>query len=203
MPVIKQLENKIRLVTIVCTVFIAGCVVISVGALLTARLMVSDAQKKVYLIDGNIPIPLHQVDDKETMAVEAKSVVAIFHEYFFTLSPDEKYIDYTITKALYLIDNSGKRQYNVLREQGFYDNIVQTNTHCTLFVDSIKFNPDSMSFEFYGRQRLERNSATVYRSLKTAGYIEKLPGRSENNPYGMSIRNWRTVENRDLDGSGN
>jgi conjugative transposon TraK protein len=200
MPVIKQLENKIRLVTIVCTVFIIGCVVISVGALLTARLMVSDAHKKVYVIDDNVPIPVHQVDDKETMSVEAKSVIAKFHEYFFTLSPDEKYIDYTVKKALYLIDNTGKTQYNVLREQGFYDNIVQTNTHCTLFIDSIHFNPDSMSFVFYGRQRLERSSATIYRELRTAGYIQKLPGRSENNPFGMSIVNWRTISNRDIDG---
>ena len=200
MPVIKQLENKIRLVTIVCVVFIAGCVVISVGALLTARMMVSDAHKKVYVIADNIPIPLNQVDDKETMTVEAKSVVAAFHQYFFTLSPDEKYIDYSIKKALYLIDNSGKRQYNLLREQGFYDNLVQTNTHCTLFVDSIHFNTDSMSFVFYGRQRLERSSATIYRELRTSGYIQKLPGRSENNPYGMSIVNWKTISNRDLNG---
>lgn len=44
--VIKHLENKIRLVGIVCTAFLVGCVIISVSSIWTARTMVTDAQKK-------------------------------------------------------------------------------------------------------------------------------------------------------------
>lgn len=198
MPVIRNLENKIKLVTIICVVVVIGCVIISIGSMLTARLMVADAHKKVYVIDGNVPIPLHQTEDAVTKSVEAKSVVEMFHQFFFTLTPDERYVDYTVKKALYLIDNTGKTQYNLLKERGFYENIIQTCTMCTVFCDSIHFNPDSMTFVYYGRQRLERNSVIVYRELKTTGQIVKLPGRSENNPYGMSIANWRTLSNRDL-----
>lgn len=46
--IIKHLENKIRLVGIICTAFLVGCVIISVSSIWTARTMVSDAQKKVY-----------------------------------------------------------------------------------------------------------------------------------------------------------
>ena len=44
--IIKHLENKIRLVGIICTAFLVGCVIISVSSIWTARTMVSDAQKK-------------------------------------------------------------------------------------------------------------------------------------------------------------
>ena len=43
--VIKHLENKIRLVGIICTAFLAGCIIISVSSIWTARTMVTDAQK--------------------------------------------------------------------------------------------------------------------------------------------------------------
>lgn len=198
MPVLKNIENKIRLVTVVLIVVVAGCVVISLGSVITARMLVSDAQKRVYVIDGNVPIPVTQKEDDVTLGIEAKSLVEMFHTFFFTLSPDEKYIEYTMKKALYLSDNSGQVQYNLLKERGFYQNVVSTNTLCTLYTDSIKFNKDSMQFVFYGRQRMERASMVVYRSLVTSGYVKKLPGRSDNNPYGMIITRWRIIDNRDL-----
>ncbi len=62
--VIKNLENKIKLVLIICSLFLVGCVVISLGSIWTARGMVSDAHQKVYVLDGNVPVlvnpsPLH------------------------------------------------------------------------------------------------------------------------------------------------
>ena len=55
--VIKNLENKIKLVGIICSLFLAGCIIISMGSIWTARTMVADAQQKVYVLDGNVPIP--------------------------------------------------------------------------------------------------------------------------------------------------
>lgn len=44
--VIKNLENKIRLVGIICTAFLVGCILISVSSIWTARTMVTDAAEK-------------------------------------------------------------------------------------------------------------------------------------------------------------
>ena len=54
--VIKNLENKIKLVMIICSLFLVGCIIISLGSIWTARGMVSDAQKKIYVLDGNVPV---------------------------------------------------------------------------------------------------------------------------------------------------
>ena len=73
--VIKNLENKIRLVGIICTAFLVGCVIISLSSIWTARTMVSDAQKKVYVLDGNVPILVNRTTMDETLDMEAKSHV--------------------------------------------------------------------------------------------------------------------------------
>ena len=188
--VIKNLENKIRLVGIICTAFLVGCVIISLSSIWTARTMVSDAQKKVYVLDGNVPILVNRTTMDETLDVEAKSHVEMFHHYFFTLPPDDKYIRYTMEKAMYLVDETGLAQYNTLKEKGFYSNILGTS--------SVAFNKEKMEFTYYGRQRIERRSNILMRELVTAGQLKRVP-RTENNPHGLLIVNWRTLLNKDIE----
>lgn len=79
--------------------------------------MVADAQQKIYVLDGNVPILVRRTSMEETLDVEAKSHVEMFHHYFFTLAPDDKYIQYTMEKAMYLVDETGLAQYNTLKEK--------------------------------------------------------------------------------------
>jgi conjugative transposon TraK protein len=195
--IIKNLENKIKLVLIICGLFLLGCTVISFGVILTARGMVSDAHKKVYVLDGNVPVLVTQSTMEETLEVEAKSHVEMFHSFFFTLAPDDKYIKYTMDKAMYLVDETGLAQYNALKERGFYNNILSTSAVFSIYCDSIHFNREDMSFTYYGRQRIERRSNLLMRELVTEGYLRRVP-RTENNPHGLLIVNWRTVLNKDL-----
>ena len=168
--VLKNVENKIKLVTIVCSIFLAGCIVISLGAVFTARQMVNDAHKQIYVLDSNVPILVKQTPQEMTLDIEAKADIDMFHHLFFTLAPDDKYIRYTIDKAMYLVDETGLAQYN----------------------------RDSLTFTYYGRQRIERRSTILWRQLITAGQLKRVP-RTENNPYGLLIINWRTLLNKDLE----
>ena len=196
--VIKNLENKIKLVMIVCTLFLVGCIVISLGSIWTARGMVSDAQKKVYVLDSNVPVLVKQTTMEETLDVEAKSHIDMFHHYFFTLAPDDKYIKYTMEKAMYLVDETGLAQYNALKEKGLYSNIMGTSAVFSIFCDSIKFDDKSMEFTYYGRQRIERRTSILTRELVTAGVLKRVP-RTENNPHGLLITTWRTLLNKDIE----
>ena len=161
--VIKNLENKIKLVMIVSCLFMVGCIIISLGSIFTAKGMVDDAHKKVYVLDGNVPILVQRTTMDETLDVEAKSHVELFHHLFFTLAPDDKYINYMMEKAMYLVDETGLAQYNAL-----------------------------------GRQRIERRTNILMRKLVTAGELKRVP-RTENNPHGLLITNWRTLLNQDLE----
>ncbi|MEZ3599026.1 MAG: conjugative transposon protein TraK [Paramuribaculum sp.] len=196
--VIKNLENKIKLVTIVCCVFLAGCVVISMSSIWTARSMVADAQKKIYVLDGTVPVLVERTTMDETLDVEAKSHVERFHHLFFTLAPDDKYIKYTMDKAMYLVDETGLAQYNTLKERGFYNNIMGTSAVFSIYCDSINFDPQKMEFKYYGRQRIERRTSILTRELVTAGQLKRVP-RTDNNPHGLLIVNWRTLLNKDIE----
>ena len=183
---------------IVCTLFLVGCIVISLGSIWTARGMVSDAQKKVYVLDSNVPVLVKQTTMEETLDVEAKSHIDMFHHYFFTLAPDDKYIKYTMEKAMYLVDETGLAQYNALKEKGLYSNIMGTSAVFSIFCDSISFDDKSMEFTYYGRQRIERRTSILTRELVTAGVLKRVP-RTENNPHGLLITNWRTLLNKDIE----
>lgn len=196
--VIKNLENKIKLVTIVCCVFLVGCVVISMSSIWTARSMVADAQKKIYVLDGTVPVLVERTTMDETLDVEAKSHVERFHHLFFTLAPDDKYIKYTMDKAMYLVDETGLAQYNTLKERGFYNNIMGTSAVFSIYCDSINFDPQKMEFKYYGRQRIERRTSILTRELVTAGQLKRVP-RTDNNPHGLLIVNWRTLLNKDIE----
>ncbi len=198
MAVIKNLENKIKLVLIVSCMFMAGCIIISLGSIFTAKGMVDDAHKKVYVLDGTVPILVQRTTMDETLDVEAKSHVELFHHLFFTLAPDDKYIKYTMEKAMYLVDETGAAQYNALKEKGFYNNIMGTSAVFSIFCDSIKFDKEKMSFTYYGRQRIERRTNILMRQLVTAGNLKRVP-RTENNPHGLLITDWRTLLNKDLE----
>ena len=196
--VIKNLENKIKLVTILCCCFLLGCILICIASIWTARGMVADAHRKVYVLDGNVPILVRQTTMGETLDVEAKSHVEMFHHLFFTLAPDDKYIRYTMEKAMYLVDETGLAQYNTLKEKGFYSNIMGTSAVFSIFCDSIQFDREKMEFTYYGRQRIERRSSILMRELVTAGKLKRVP-RTENNPHGLLIVNWRTLLNKDIE----
>lgn len=196
--VIKNLENKIKLVTIVSCMFLLGCIVVSLASIWTARSMVVDAQKKIYVLDGTVPVLVERTTMEETLDVEARSHVERFHHLFFTLAPDDKYIKYTMDKAMYLVDETGLAQYNTLKEKGFYNNIMGTSAVFSIYCDSISFDEQKMEFKYYGRQRIERRTSILTRELVTAGQLKRVP-RTDNNPHGLLIVNWRTLLNRDIE----
>lgn len=100
--VIKNLENKIKLVTIFCGFFLAGCVLISLSSIWTARMMVTDAQQKVYVLDGNVPILVQRTTMEETLDVEAKSHVEMFHHFLYISISRELIVIKRILYTLYI-----------------------------------------------------------------------------------------------------
>lgn len=198
MSIMKNYENKIKLVLIVATLVFVSCVIISLGSLFVAKGMVDDAHKNIYVLDGTVPVLVQRTTMDETLDVEAKSHIQMFHHLFFSLAPDQSYIDYTMEKAMNLADETALAQYNALREKGFYNEVIGTSSVLSIFCDSIQFNKQTMEFKYYGRQRLERRTMILIRRLVTAGRLERTP-RTENNPHGLIIRDWRTLLNEDVE----
>jgi conjugative transposon TraK protein len=157
----------------------------------------SESRKSIYILDKDIPVLAKQTDESVNRPVEYKAHVNVFHSLFFTLTPDNKYIEYQMKKAMYLIDESGIQQYNNLKEKGLFNQILSSSAVLTIQTDSIFLDVPAKFFRYYGKQRIERKSSIVVRSLITEGYLKDVP-RSQNNPHGVLIERWKTVENKDL-----
>jgi conjugative transposon TraK protein len=136
---------------------------------------------------------------KDNIPVEAKDHVKMFHHYFFTLDPDDKVIQANLSKALYLADASAKMQYDNLKENNYYSNLISGNISQEISVDSvmIDINQYPFYFRYYAKQKIIRPSTIVTRNLITEGHLRNV-ARSDNNSHGFLIEKWRTIENTDI-----
>ncbi|WP_158826941.1 conjugative transposon protein TraK [Mucilaginibacter lacusdianchii] len=198
--IIKNIETKVRLATFLS----AGSFVCALGMVglvsFFAYRQVAVARQSVYVLDASsMPLLARQTDVSMNREAEYRSDINRFHSLFFTLTPDDKYIEYQMKQAMYLVDESGVLQYNNLKEKGFFNSILSSSAVLTLQTDSIYLDMPHRYFRYYGKQKIDRRSSTIIRSLVTEGYLKDLDVRSNNNPNAVLITRWKTLENKDLD----
>ena len=195
---IQSLEQKTRLALMTVLLTIVGNVVSCGFLIFYGAKLISEERKQVYVLDGDIPFLAQRTQEEANFVMEAKADIQLFHQYFFNLAPDDDYIKWTIGKALYMADGSALKQKQGMDESGFFNDVVSTSATCTIICDSIKLDERARKFVYYGTQTIRRPSRTIRRTLITTGGLINAP-RTENNPHGLLITNWRTLKNIDLD----
>lgn len=195
----QHIDSAFRHVRGFTLLVIAGCVLITCFALFKSYQLVADANAHVYILANGKALEAFSADRRDNIPVEARDHVKTFHQYFYTLDPDDKVIQANITRALYLADGSAKREYDNLKESNYYSNIIAGNISQRIKIDSVcvDVNTSPISFRCYATQTITRSTSTVSRLLVTAGYLRNV-SRSDNNPHGFLIERWSTLENRDL-----
>ncbi|MFB0496057.1 conjugative transposon TraK protein [Mucilaginibacter sp. OAE612] len=198
--IIKNIESKIRLATFLSAgSFLCALAMVGIVSFFAYK-QVAIARKSVYVLDANsTPVLARQTDVQMNRAAEYRSDIIRFHSLFFTLTPDDKYIEYQMKQAMYLVDESGALQYNNLKEKGFFNSILSSSAVLTITMDSVYLDMPHKYFRYYGKQKIDRRSSTLTRSLVTEGYLKDLDVRSDNNPNAVLITQWKTLENKDLD----
>src|SRR3954447_25260147 len=195
----KNIDTAFRYIRTFTLVFLLCCASLSAFIMYKCYEMITAAQSKVYVLANGKAFEALSADRKDNIAVEARDHVKTFHEYFFTLDPDNKVIETNISKALYLADASAKRQYEDLKESGYYADIIAGNISQQISVDSINVNINKYPFYFkcYSTERITRATSTTTRSLITEGYLRNVT-RSDNNSHGFLIERWETLQNMDI-----
>ncbi len=195
----KNIDTAFRHIRWFSIALIAGCIALCAFTVIKSYQVVQSAQDRIYILANGKAIEAFSAERRDNIPVEARDHVKMFHHYFFTLHPDDKVIQANILKALYLADASARRQYENLRENSYYANIISGNVSQEVSIDSIRIDTNQYPFYFecHGRQRIIRTTSMVTRSLVTEGYLRTVQ-RSDNNPHGFLIERWNTIENRDL-----
>jgi conjugative transposon TraK protein len=195
----KNIDSSFRHIKIFTFLVVAGCFLLCGFVLYKSYELSASVQDNIYILAGDQAMEAFASKRKDNVLVEAKSHISLFHIYFFTLDPDDKVIEKNISKALYMADASAKKQYNNLKETGYYANIIAGNISQQISIDSITVDTKSEPYFFhcYGTERIIRPNSIVTRNLITQGYLRNV-SRSDHNPHGFLIERWETLENKDI-----
>lgn len=195
----KNINSAFRYVKTFTSFVIIGCIIITCFSLYKSYQLVAEEKSRIYILANDKALEAYSADRKDNIPVEARDHVKTFHQHFFTLDPDEKVIQSNITKALYLADGYAKRQYEMLKENGYYSEVISGNISQEINVDSVVVNTTEYPFQFrcFAVQKIIRPSSITHRSLVTQGYLRNV-SRSDNNPHGFLIEKWTTLQNNDV-----
>lgn len=195
----KNIDTAFRYVRGFTMLVIASCALICCYALYRSFELVAMMQDKVYILANGKALEAYASERKDNIEVEARDHVKTFHQFFFTLDPDDKVIKTNVSKALYLADDSAKRIYDDLKENGFYSGIISGNISQIIQIDSIAVDLKEYPYHFkcFARQHIIRTTSILKRNLITEGSLRSV-SRSDNNPHGFLIERFSTLENKDL-----
>ncbi len=195
----KNIDSAFKYIRSFTAIVVAGSFFTCCYVIYESHKLVSSGRSKIYILSNGKILEAYGAERKDNIPVEARDHIKNFHHYFFTLDPDDKVIRSNITKALYLADISAKQQYDNLRENGYFTNLISANISQQISIDSIQLNLDVIPYYFkcFATQHITRTSSVVHRSLITEGFLRSV-SRSDNNPHGFLIERWLTLENKDL-----
>lgn len=197
---LKNIDTAFKHIKLFSLVLILANIAISGFAIYSGFRSADKAQQRIYILSNGKLLEAVEGNRKDNITVEIRDHLRMFHHYFFTLDPDEMVIQANLGKALYLCDASAKKQYDNLKENGYYRNIIAGNVSQRIMADSIRVDITERPYRFryYGKIQIIRPSSVVMRSLVTEGLIRDGLQQSDNNPHGYMIERWSTLENKDL-----
>ena len=194
----KAIDSAFQHVRAFCFGVMTLSVLVALFALQMSYRLVAKAEARIFILANGKVLEANSADRKDNIEVEARDHIKTFHKDFFSLDPDEKVITANITMALYLADRSAKKQYDNLKESGYYTNLITANISQQIDIDSISINARDYPYYFHcvAHEKLIRATSIVTRNLITEGYLRNV-ARSDNNPHGFLIEKWMILENRD------
>ncbi|ATP56499.1 conjugative transposon protein TraK [Pedobacter ginsengisoli] len=196
----KNIDTAFRHIKRFSLFVIVGCVLLSGFAIHKSYEQVEKAQNRIHILYNGKVLEAIASDKKSNLEVELRDHIKTFHHYFFSLSPDDRAIKATISKALYLADESAKKQSDNLQESGYYNNIISANISQEIEIDSTRLDINQYPYAFicYATQKLIRSTSTVSRKLVTQGKVRDIKSQTDNNPHGFLIQQWEILVNQDV-----
>jgi conjugative transposon TraK protein len=195
----KNIETTFQYIRVFTGIVVLGSLIFSCVVSWLSYRASERAAQRIYILAAGKALEAFASDRASNLAAEAKAHITDFHEYFFTLDPDEKFIAERIRRALYLADVSAKRVYDNLKESGYYAAVVSSNISQRVEVDSVQLDMTAYPFHFrlFGTEKITRLTSITTRDLITEGWLREV-SRSENDPHGLLIERWSVLDNRDL-----
>lgn len=186
--------NRVKIVTLVALLSLAG---VCIATLLFSFRDAREYSKRIYIVNRNAQFEAIAGTVKANRTVEIGYHVRRFHELFFTVIPDAEEIEQNTKRAFYLADESAKKLYDDLKEQRFYNDIIQGNVVQKIVVDSVIINSASYPYQAitYGTITQTRATSSAKKKITTRCVLEDVP-RSLNSPNGLFMRRIQVLDSK-------
>lgn len=197
----KNIDTAFQFIRLFAIVFLLGTVTICLYTIHRCTAALQKGQERIYVLYNGKLVEAQAIERHDSLAVEIRDHVKMFHYYFYTLQPDDVVNKRHLAAAMELADSTAFQEYRSLQESGYYSRIISNNISQEVTdVDSISVDVshEPYYFKYYGKLRMERPTTILTRSIITEGYVRMLKGVSDKNPHGMLIEGWKISDNRDL-----
>src|SRR6185437_7854962 len=120
----KNIDTAFQFIRLFAILFLVANLIICVYTTYRTTTTLQKGQQKIYVLYNGKLLDAQAIERSDSLAVEIRDHVKMFHWYFYSLEPDEEVNKRHLTAALYLADISAKQEYNNLLESGYYSNII-------------------------------------------------------------------------------
>lgn len=188
-------HQRARLLVITVVV---GCIILCLVSVIMAFKHTADTNNRIYVINRGVALEAFSANVMENRPAEAKFHVTRFHELFFTNPPDARSIEANFTKASFLADESVKLTFDRLKEDQFYQKLIQTNTNQKIIVESVDVDMKNYPYKVRTIFKIIQERATnrSTRMLASEATLVDVT-RSEVNPQGFLLRNFTITHRSD------
>jgi hypothetical protein len=139
--------------------------------------------------DGSI-IPLKLVEQKENLEIEAKAHLALFHQNFYCLTPNN--FEQNLEKALWLGNASVDEVYRQKKSEGVYNRLLQYSlVQKVISIESkLVLDREPYAFQTVVRFEINRGSTVDNYELVTTGNLLLVERHFPNNTHGLLISDY-------------
>lgn len=197
---LNNIQGAFSLMRVYLLIITVACAAISVTAVYLSYDFAERQREKIYVLDNGASLIMALSQDiYQNRVAEAKSHVKMFHNAFFTISPEKSAIDYNMNLALALAGRDAADRYQLLVEDGFFDRIIAAGINCEIMIDSVSVDVSTYPYKatLWGKTSVVRTSNVTYRNLLTECELVNC-ARSDDNPHGFLIEKWNILDNSDI-----
>ena len=198
--ILRNIETGFKQMRMYTIIFAALCLLITIFSIGYAYYFAEQQRDKIYVLyNGKSLILALSQDAKQNRPVEAREHIRRFHELFFDIAPDKAAIESNMKRAFFLADKSAFNYYKDLAEKGFYNRMISGNIRQRIEIDSISCNFENHPYQVqtYAKEYITRASNITQRQLVTACQLVNST-RSDNNPQGFIIEQFRLIKEKDI-----
>lgn len=194
---LSNFESRQKGLTRVAFVALAVSALVSIGAVAAAFSYVKASESKVYVLDEGAAMEARRAANGEQKDLEVIDHITRFHELFYNIAPNITTINQNVSRALELADESAYKYFEDLKEQRYFNTLININATQQISVDSVVVDIYTYPYKakaFNSLYVLRESTIALY-ALETECELTEV-ARSVKNPHGLMMRRFYATKPR-------